>query len=231
MSEAWDRAARWWIDAVRDDPANSTDVLDLLRELVPAPHPGRTLDVGCGEGQAMRLIGDDIIGTDIAPALLAVAATAGPVVAAELPDVSWCRSEVFHRCICVGVIDLIADRRALLHELHRVTQSAGELVVVANHPVTTAPHAAPMVDPRGEVFWRWGDYLAAGTVEQDLGDQTVVLHHQPLGDLTTTAADAGWSLDRMIERGPSAATIARYPEYAGQTHVPTLIGIRWTKRM
>lgn len=35
MADAWDDAARWWVDAVRDDPGNSTDFVDIARSLLP----------------------------------------------------------------------------------------------------------------------------------------------------------------------------------------------------
>jgi SAM-dependent methyltransferase len=226
----WDEVARWWIDAVRDDPANSSDFLAVLAELTASDdvEARLTLEVGCGEGQVMRALGGDIIGTDISMPLLRQARQVGPVVRGVLPDLSWARSAAFDRCVCVGVLELVADHQRLLRELHRVTRSQGSLNVVMNHPVATSPHAAPLVDPAGEVLWRWGRYLTQGDVEQDLDDHTVVLHHRPLGDLVTAAADVGWTLVRLIEHGPSEATRSRYSEYFGHDQVPTLLGLRWS---
>ena len=34
MTDAWDDLAGWWIDAVRDDPSQSTDTHDVLAELL-----------------------------------------------------------------------------------------------------------------------------------------------------------------------------------------------------
>ena len=231
MGEVWDDVARWWVDAVRDDPANSTDFLALLAELLPADADGGgiTLDVGCGEGQVMRAWSGPIIGTDVSMSLLRRARAAGPVLCGRLPDLGWARSEAFDRAICVGVLDLVADDRTLFRELHRVIRPHGHLIAVMNHPVSTAPNAEPLVDPDGEILWRWGTYLRRGQIEQGVGDRSVVLHHRPLGDLVTVAADAGWRLDQLIEHGPSTATRARYPEYIGQEHVPVLLGLRWTR--
>ncbi|MEM8620330.1 MAG: class I SAM-dependent methyltransferase [Actinomycetota bacterium] len=232
MSDAWNDVADWWIDAVRDDPANSDDYLALLDEVLdddPANQRSDrlTLDVGCGEGQVMRHLGGAIIGIDVVAPLLIRAQSAGPTVRAELPDLSWARTAAFDRAICVGVVEAVADHHTLFCELRRVTRPNGQLVVVSNHPVTTAPHAEPMVDPNGEVFWRWGDYLGSGEVRQRVGDGVVVLHHRPIGRLLGAAAAAGWRLDRLIEHGPSAATLARHPDVGGQTGIPTLVGMRW----
>ena len=233
MSDAWDDVAEWWIDAVRDDPANSDDFLALLEELLEDDSAdqrsaGLTLDVGCGEGQMMRRLGGTVIGTDVTAQLLRRAQAAGPTVRAALPDLSWARTNSFDRAICVGVVEAIADHRTLFHELRRVTRRNGQLAVVSNHPVTTAPRSEAMVDPNGEVFWRWGDYLGSGQIHQKVGDDVVVLHHRSIGQLLSSAADAGWRLDRLIERGPSPATLARHPDFGGQTNIPTLAGMRWT---
>lgn len=231
--DEWEQAATWWVDAVRDDPGNSTDFLDLVRELVPdgaLDRDGITLDAGCGEGQVMRLLGGTVVGTDVSGSLLRRARTAGPVVQARLPDLSWARTGAFDRGVCVGVLDVVADHVGLFRELRRAIRPGGWLVVVVNHPVATAPRAEALVDPTGEVLWRWGDYLEHGRISQVAGEHELMLHHRPLGDLLSVAADVGWQLDRLVEQGPSAATRERYPDYYGQSDVPVLLGVRWTNR-
>ncbi len=47
--------------------------------------------------------------------------------------------------------------------------------------------------------------------------------------LLTVAAGAGWMLEEMIERGPSAATIERFADTYGQEQIPTLAGFRWRR--
>ena len=228
MADVWDDLSGWWIDAVREDPTQSDDLLAVLAELTPGTG-GSTIDLGCGEGRAMRLLGPPIIGIDTSAALLGRAAHAGPVVRAQLPDVSWARRDSFDRAICVGVLDLIEDERALFANVARIVKPGGHLVVVVNHPVATAPGSEPLVDPNGEVLWRWGSYLERGDFGQRIDEQVVMLRHRPLGVLLTSAAAAGWRLDSMVERGPSRATLARHPAYRGQEQIPTLIGLRWTR--
>ncbi len=228
MSDNWDDIADWWVDALRDDPTQSTDALDLLGELIE-PTSGMTLDLGCGEGQGMRLTGGRVIGTDLSTELLTRAVRSGPVVQARLPDLSWARAECFDQVIAVGVVDVIEDHVALFTNIASTVRPGGRLAVVMNHPIATAPDSEPLVDPDGEILWRWGSYLESGSWPQPAGDRTVDLVHRPLGELLTTAADAGWSLERMIERGPSAAAIDRLPGFRGQGHIPSLIGLRWAR--
>lgn len=233
MTDSWDDLATWWIDAVRDDPAQSTDTHEVLREILrgePAP-TGLTLDLGCGEGQTMRWLGSGsglVVGADLSRDLLSVARRWGPVVCAAAPALGWLRSGSVDRIVSVGLLDLLADADAFLRETARVTRPGGCLGVVINHPVATSPHSSAVADPDGEVYWRWGAYLTAGNWPQIVADgRSVELFHRPLGELLSVAAAAGWRLELMVERGPSAATILRYPELSGQEHVPTIAGLRW----
>ena len=226
MDGVWDELSGWWIDAVRDDPTQSDDLLAVLDDLLPGSG-GVTIDLGCGEGQVMRRLGGPIIGTDTTASLLDVAVAAGPTVQAALPDLSWVRPRSFDRAVCVGLLDLIADHRALFENTATIVRPGGHLLVVMNHPVATSPRSEPLVDPDGEVLWRWGSYLEDGRFDQRVDGSEVSLHHRPLGDLLTSASEAGWYLDRLTERGPSEATLARFPEYRGQDHIPTLLGARW----
>jgi SAM-dependent methyltransferase len=242
VSEVWDDIAGWWVDAVRDDPGQSVDTHDLLAELC-APTTGSvldplTLDLGCGEGQGMRVLNDAVtggvvIGVDVSARLLDHATIVGPVVRACLPDLSWVRSSSVDRIVSVGLLDLVADHEMFFAETARVVCPGGHLAVVINHPVMTSPHSAPLVDPDGEILWRWGTYLMAGTLPHRIighvDDHLVTLHHRPLGELLSAAAAAGWSLDVMVERGPSVTTFDEQAGDHGHDQIPALAGFRWRR--
>jgi SAM-dependent methyltransferase len=228
VDEPWDSIAAWWVETVDHDPRDSTDLLDLLDELV-IDTGGTTIDLGCGEGQVMRHLGPPIIGTDISARLLERAGRSGPTVLARLPDLGWVRPRSFDRAVCVGAMEMVHDHRRLLHEIAAAVRPGGHLVVVMNHPVSTSPTSEPLVDPTGEILWRWGEYLSPGHLVQIVEEQQIVLFHRTLGELLSAAAEAGWRLDRVVERGPSAETVTRFPEYRGQEHIPTVLGCRWSR--
>ena len=237
MGENWDDIADWWVDAVREDPGQSDDTLAILSELLSDSNHSRegdrsrslTIDLGCGEGQSMRLIDGSVIGTDYSMDLLRRAASAGPVVLGRMPDLGWVRPGVFDRAVSVGLLDVIDDHVSFFSSVALAVRPGGQLLVVINHPVATAPESEPLVDPNGEILWRWGSYLTTGSWPHEAGERTVDLVHRPVGELLTAAATAGWNLDQMIERGPSAASIERFHEYHGQAHIPSLAGFCWTR--
>ncbi|MFV1999529.1 MAG: class I SAM-dependent methyltransferase [Acidimicrobiia bacterium] len=229
MSDSWDDLASWWVSEVEDDPAYEYDVHPVLRDLLETTS-GRTIDLGCGEGQGLRFVGGDVFGTDLSLGLLRHAAMSAPVVQARLPDLSWVRSNTFDRAFSVYLVDLIQDHQSFFSETARIVKDGGFLAVVINHPVYTAPGSAPFVDPDGEILWRWGTYFDKGSMPEPAGDREIEFFHRSMAELLSVAADEGWSLDYLIERGLSPQTIARFPEYVGQQNIPRLAGLRWTKR-
>lgn len=227
VADSWDDIAQWWVDAVRDDPTQGADMVAILRELLPGTG-GRTIDLGCGDGSAFAELGEGCIGVDSSHELLRHAVRLGPVVRGHVPDLSWVRAGSMDRAVALGIVDLVEDHVAFFAAVRRIVRTDGHLVVVVNHPVMTSPESEPLVDPTGEVLWRWGAYLSPGSWAQEAGTRSVPFFHRPMGVLLTAAADCGWSLEQMVEHGPSAAALARFPEYRGQDHTPTLLGIRWS---
>jgi SAM-dependent methyltransferase len=224
----WDDIADWWIATVGNDPADSEETLAVMRALVE-PGAGRTLDLGCGDGRILPLLGDGAIGVDSSHTLLVSARDVAPVVRSRLPDLSWVRPGTIDQAVAVGIVDLLADERQFFEMVAAAVRPAGVLVVVMNHPVVTAPESEPLVDDSGQMIWNWGRYLHRGSLIHPAGHRTVELHHRPLGDLLTTAATAGWRLERLVEAGATDSTIDTSGGTRGQEHLPVLLGARWRR--
>ena len=224
--ENWDDIAPWWIAEVEGDPAYGTDVHPLYVSLLPGG-PGDTLDVGCGEGQAMPFNSGWTVGVDLSQQLLVEAKRHGPCVKNRLPNLSCFVEDAFDTAGSIYLLDLIADEADFFSELARVVKPGGSLVLVINHPVCTAPGSAPIGDRDGEVLWRWGDYHRRGSSFELGGGRSLEFFHRPIDVLLNEAAGAGWVLEQIEERPLSGATIERLPEYVGQEAVPRLLGARW----
>ena len=228
MSDNWNDIADWWVEEAGTDPAYPFDVHPLLNELVDGIE-GRVLDLGCGEGQGMAEVGGDVIGIDLSESLAARASARGSVIVAELPDLSFLREGSVDGAFSVYLVDLIEDDATFFRSCARAIRPGGHLVVVMNHPAYTAPGAAPLMDADGEVLWRWGAYFEKGSALEHVGPRDVRFFHRPIGALLSNAADAGWSLERLVERGLSEDIVRRVPGYEGQEGIPRLIGIRWRR--
>ena len=226
MSDDWDDIADWWVATTADGPADSDEMLSVLRDLLGSTE-GRTLDLGCGDGQALPLLGDEVIGVDLSRRLLLRALDRAPVVRCRLPDLSWVREGSIDRAVAVGVLELLPDASEFFEQVHAAVRSGGTLAVVMNHPVATAAGSEPLVDEAGEVIWRWGRYLERGTLVEPAGHRTVELHHRPMGELLTTAAAAGWRLEHLIETEATTYTVATPTPFGGTQQLPSILGVRW----
>ncbi len=226
----WEGLAAWWIEEGSRDPIYAEEVLPWLESLIPDT-TGPLLDVGCGEGQAMRRLHPArVVGCDASGSLLGAARRAGPVVRCALPGLGWLRDDTVAGAFAVFVLEHVSDVASLFAELGRVVAAGGWLVVIGNHPAYTAPGAGPIVDDRdGEVLWRWGPYFTSAVGPEPVGPASVTFHHRPMSLLLTAAADAGWWLEHLDERGLSERAVARSPALAGQEQLPRMLGARWRR--
>ena len=222
----WAGHAEWWLAEIRDDPIYGLDVLPLFERLLPE-RDGVALDLGCGEGQVMKSVTGPVVGCDVSSDLLSLARAAGPVVRAELPDLSWLRPGSIDLAYLVLVLEHLPDLDVFAAAARAVRRD-GSLVLVMNHPAFTADGAGPILDPAdGEVLWRWGSYFEPATCPMATTGAEVTFYHRPLADVLNVAAAAGWMLDELIETGFSRAALATEPGYVGQEQMPRLLGARW----
>jgi SAM-dependent methyltransferase len=226
----WEHLTDWWVREVTD-PAYAEEVIPLAVDLVgPLPNL-RLLDIGCGEGQVMRAMagrGADVVGLDATEDL---ARLAGRAFVAALPSLEAVRSASVDGAYVVLVLEHLDDVTPFFSEARRVVRDGGGLTVVVNHPFYSAPGAVAVTDPVDmEILWRPGTYLDDGYSDEPAGGDTIRFHHRPLGRLLTLAAEAGWSLDRLVEAGVGPGQVRRDPTYASQVHIPRLLGARWTAR-
>jgi len=230
MGSSWEDLAEWWTNEVRSDPTYALDVNPILLELTLGSR-GTSMDLGCGEGQGMRLIGVEAFGCDLSRALLHRSSANGRVVRSRLPDLRWLKAQSLHTAFSVYLVDLIEDYQGFFSETARVVKPDGVLAVVINHPAYTAVGAGPMLDIDDEILWRWGSYFTEGSSTEPAGEDVVEFFHRPMDALLTAAADSGWMLERMMERGLSEEAVARMPSYKGQESIPRLLGVRWRRAL
>ena len=215
---SWSFLTEWWLSEIAEDPAYSEVVTPLLIDALQ-PQAGDTyLDLGCGEGRVMRSVssyGATVQGLDMNPDL---ARHAKPAVVADLSAIPI-RDDTYDGVYSVLTLEHVPDHERFFIEAARVAKPGGVLALVINHPVWTAPHSTPISDADGEVLWRPGEYFSEGRSEVPAGESTVLFHHRSMADLLNAAADAGWTLEHMIEQP--------HHEFADQAGIPRLLASRW----
>ena len=220
---SWSDLADWWLGEVEDDPAYETVVTPLLLRILDPIQGARYIDLGSGEGRIMKAVasrGASVQGVELNETL--ARKSYGQSIVARLPRIPI-RGDSYDGGYAVLVIEHLPDHQAFFSETARVVRSGGVLAVVANHPVWTAPESSPISDGDGEALWRPGDYFSADSTEvaaeTTAGEGIVTFYHRSMGALLNAAADAGWSLDHMIEQP--------HHELDDQVGIPRLLACRW----
>lgn len=238
MSE-WERHSAWWVEGFT--AGADVEYAEQIAPLIDAEVAGatRVIDIGCGEGQLARLAtarGAQAVGIDAAWNQLVVARerAGGPsyarASATELPF----PEASFDAAIACLVLEHVDDLTSAASELGRVLRPRGRLHCVLNHPLTQTPGSGPVaehdVEPP-ERYWRVGRYLVE-TDQSERVDRDVELRfvHRPLSRYVNAFADAGLTVERMLEPWPphvdgegAAESAASVASAAG---VPRLLYLR-----
>ena len=214
---SWSDVARWWLSELHSDAAYEDVVAPLLEEILGEPK-GTHIDLGCGEGRISRRLGGrgvSVVGLDMAETLVGI--TEGAVVG----DIDSCpfRSDSFDAAYSVLVFEHLDDVATAFTEAARIVRSGGSLSIVSNHPMWTAPGSTPIEDGDGEIVWRPGAYHSSGVTDLPVEGGTIRFHHRSMADLLNSAAEAGWALERMIERP--------HHQFEGQSGILRLVACRW----
>ncbi|MGH8914059.1 MAG: class I SAM-dependent methyltransferase [Acidimicrobiia bacterium] len=219
---SWSELSDWWVSEVADDPAYETVVTPMLLDVL-RPEEGKAyLDLGSGEGRVIRAvtaIGASAHGVELNQTLARRSAEAGPTIVGELPGLDFLGDDSYDGAYCVLVLEHLEDHQRLFIESARVVRIGGVMALVMNHPIWTAPDSTPISDSDGETLWRPGAYFSTGTVDEAAGEGRIVFHHRTTAELLNAAADAGWSLQHMVE--------APHHELEDQVGIPRLLGARW----
>lgn len=234
----WEHSAAWWIEGFTDgaDPEYRDQILPMLTaELAGAEH---IIDIGCGEGQAARLLtagGSIVVGVDPTQAQIAAARQRGGgpgyalALAEELPFVDG----AFDAALAVLVLEHLDDLESAVAEVARVLRPGGRFCLFLNHPVTQTPGSGwiddQILDPP-EQYWRIGPYLVE-TVTDEQVDAGVFIRfvHRPLSRYLNTCIDAGLQLEFMAEPAPPESFVALAPEYREAVTIPRLMYLRFVR--
>ncbi len=208
VSRAWEENAAQWIAWARTPGHDAfwEQTWPALRRILPPPG-ARTLDLGCGEGRAGRLLvemGHRVVGVDRSPTLARAAATAEPGLtvlladAAVLPLADGCVDLVV---ACMSLLD-IDDLEGAVREVRRVLRPGGSLCLTLVHPFLSAQDEETVHTDAFEVT---RPYLEArryvDRIERDRLPMTFVSMHRPLRAYTDALFSCGMVVSRLDEHG------------------------------
>ncbi|MEX2292596.1 MAG: methyltransferase domain-containing protein [Acidimicrobiales bacterium] len=238
--ELWEQHAGWWQEGFTDgaDPEYEEQILPLARLHLTGAR--RVLDVGCGEGQVVRLAlegeADLAVGADPTWAQIDVAARRGGgarYLRAEASGLPF-RSGAFDAVVACLVFEHIRDVDDAIAEVARVLEPGGRFLFFLNHPLLQTPNSGwiddQILDPP-EQYWRIGPYLLEDESLQEVEkDVFIPFIHRPLSRYVNAMADVGLTLVHMDEPAPPPGFLARAAEYEAAVTIPRLLFLRTEKR-
>jgi ubiquinone/menaquinone biosynthesis C-methylase UbiE len=179
------------------------------------PKPGeRVLDIACGTGVVARLAAErvgrtgDVVGLDLNPGMLAIAASVAANAPATSASITWREASatkmpfadaVFDIAYCQLGLQFFPDRPAALREMHRVLSPAGRLGLMVWRGIEHSP----------------GFRVLAAALDRHVSAEAGGLMRAPFAlaeaeELRTLVAGAGF---REITTRPIAGTV-RFPSAA-----------------
>jgi SAM-dependent methyltransferase len=123
----------------RYERSDYSGVARTLLDFVGDLQEGRVLEVGCGTGHWLSLLGDSqaqVAGTEPSAGMLARAKRAAPTawVAQGLAEaLPWSRSS-FDRLFCVNAFHHFTGKEEFVHEAHRLLRPGGGLLTIGHDP-------------------------------------------------------------------------------------------------
>jgi ubiquinone/menaquinone biosynthesis C-methylase UbiE len=192
-----------------------------LRALLPDPRGLRVLDLGCGYGWFCRWAVEQgaaaVEGIDVSERMLERARAMSPNA-----SISWRRADLESLFLPEAAFDVIYSSLAfhyveqlatLLRTIHRALAPGGKLVFSIEHPIYMAPRAPGfLVDEAGHKSWPLDSYQKEGPRV-----------HRTIGTLVNTLIDSGFTLERLIEWGPTQAQLDAMPDLAEECERPMML--------
>ncbi|HUQ47826.1 MAG TPA: methyltransferase domain-containing protein [Gemmatimonadaceae bacterium] len=212
----YDSIADTYAERIDDAPHNALYERPAMLGVMPRVAGERILDAGCGNGwYAEQLLsrGADVDAIDASAVMVehararlsAQLAEGGEgrlsVQHADLMSALPFDSSRFGGIVCPLVMHYIADWRPTLREFRRVLRPDGWLLFSTHHPATEMVRYAP--DNYFEIehcvdTWNW-----LGTVE---------FYRRPLTEISSSLADSGFIIERLLEPIPTEAFRAVKPD-------------------
>lgn len=210
----------------------------VLSSMLPEIAGQRVVDLGCGFGWFARWADErgaaSVLGFDVSTRMLA-RAEAGTAAS----TVDYRRADLDELELPADSCDLVfssltmhyvRDLGRLLSVIARSVTPGGSLVVSVEHPIYSAPTTQDFeTSDSGDRIWPLDNYLVEGERVTSWFVEGVIKQHRTVATYVNTVIDAGFTLDRIVEWGPTAEEVAADSQRADDRHRPWFLLLRATR--
>ena len=209
---------------VDTQPHNALYERPAVLSLLP-PLAGLTvLDAGCGSGwyaqhylehEVKRVVCVDASEKMTAAARARLGERAQVLVADLGQPLNFATNGEYDLVVAPLVLHYLVDWLPTLREFHRVLKPNGLFVFSTHHPTMDFK------------LFNLPDYFATALIEDEWSTGKVTYYHHSLSAICATLAEAGFSIERLLEPQPVPAMQASHPElYDRLMHNPWFLVIR-----
>jgi SAM-dependent methyltransferase len=237
LRKVWDARARQWRDWARTPGHDAYWAYrdSFFRDIVP-DRPGRTLEIGCGEGRVARSLAERsqaVIAVDSSPTLIAYAAEAdrsadylvGDAMALPFSDGS------FDTVVSYNSLMDLDDMPMGVSEAARVMKADGCFCICVLHPVIDAGDFVS--DEPDSAFVITSSYLETrryeDSFERDGLQMTFSSWRYPLSAYADALEQAELLIERLDEPLPDPSAPQGRPDLRRAERVPAFLFLRVVK--
>ncbi|MDD4988888.1 MAG: methyltransferase domain-containing protein [Candidatus Pacebacteria bacterium] len=179
QNTSWGNVAGWYDDLLSKDADSyqAKVILPNLLRLMEIKKGEWIFDIACGQGFFSRefvKLGAHVVGSDIAPELIAIAKKDAPKEAifhvGPSDNISFEENESFDKAVCILALQNIENLSGTLAEAARILRKGGKLYLVLNHPAFRIPQKSGWeFDEKKKIqFRRVDEYLSESHTEIDM---------------------------------------------------------------
>lgn len=201
----------------------------VLKTMLPSIVGRRVVDLGCGFGWFSRWAeqhgAETVVGIDVSSKMLqrARADTSSAAVDYRQADLDALELSAESADLVFSSLTLhyVMDIQRLINNMAGAVTPGGSLVFSVEHPIYSAPSSQQFEESdSGARIWPLDNYLVEGERVTNWFVDGVIKQHRTVATYVNAVIDAGFTLDRLIEWGPSAADVAANPALADDLHRP-----------
>ena len=228
LRSQWTASAEDWI---AQDQTIRTDFLDSwMLDALGDVSGKRVIDIGCGEGRFMRLLGGlgaRATGIDLTEPLLdrarRLAVADETYILSDAETLDGIEPESFDLAVSYIVLVDLHDYRASIEAAYRVLRPGGAFVVCNIHPMRMTTPQGWITQGGRKLFYPLDNYTQEGPREFTWWDRQFINMHRTLSSYVAAFLDAGFTLEGLHEPTPSPEQLERNPHFDDEYRAPNFI--------